>query len=90
MDLAWNQTNANIANGTNKGIELTETIKADGSTIQSWKLLYDAKEKLDDSFFSNLPRIEIANLLKFIGDTTQLWSGFTHIKHRYIKGSVIR
>jgi len=85
LDLAWNQTNANIANGTNKGIELTETIKADGSTIQSWKLLYDAKEKLDDSFFSNLPKIEIANLLKFIGDTTQLWSGFTHIKHRYIK-----
>ena len=45
----------------------------------------ETKEKLDDSFFSNLPKIEIANLFKFIGDLTQLWGGFTHIKHRYIK-----
>lgn len=85
LDLAWDETNANIANGTNKGIEITESIAADDSTIKSWKLLYDAKEKLDDPLFSNLPKIEIANLLKFIGDLTQLWSGFTHIKHRYIK-----
>ena len=85
LDLAWDETNANIANGTNKGIEITETIEPDASKVQSWKLLYDAKEKLDDSFFSNLPKIEIANLFKFIGDLTQLWGGFTHIKHRYIK-----
>ena len=86
LDSAWEETNANIAKRTNKGIELTETLEADGSTtIQSWKLLYDAKEKLDDAFFSNLPRVEIADVLKFIGDLTQLWSGFTHIKHRYIK-----
>jgi hypothetical protein len=85
LDLAWNETNANIANGSNKGIEITETIKPDGGKIQSWKLLYAAKEKLDDSFFSNLPKIEIANLFRFIGDLTQLWGGFTHIKHRYIK-----
>ena len=85
LDLAWDETNANIANGTNKGIEITETIEPDGSKVQSWKLLYDAKEELDDSFFSNLPKIEIANLFKFIGDLTQLWGGFTPIKHRYIK-----
>lgn len=30
-------------------------------------------------------QIEIANLFKFIGDLTQLWGDFTHIKHRYIK-----
>ena len=85
LDLAWDETNANIANGTNKGIEITESIEADGNTVCSWKLLYDAKEKLDDPFFNNLPKIEIANLLRFIGDLIQLWSGFTHIKHRYIK-----
>ena len=83
LDLAWNETNANIDNGTNKGIEITENIGAD--VAPSWKLLYDAKEKLDDSFFNNLSKIEIADLLKFIGDLTQLWNGFTHIKHRYIK-----
>lgn len=85
LDSAWDNTTANIANGTNKGIEITETTDAEGNIIQSWELLYDPKEKLDDSFFSNLPKIEIANLLKFIGDLTQLWDGFTHIKHRYIK-----
>jgi hypothetical protein len=83
LDLAWDETNANIDNGTNKGIEITENVDPNG--IPSWKLLYDAKEKLEDSFFSNLPKIEIANLLKFIGDLTQLWDGFSHIKHRYIK-----
>jgi TnpA family transposase len=40
---------------------------------------------LDDSFFSKLPKIEISELLKFIGDKMHLWDGFTHIKHRYVK-----
>ena len=83
LDLAWDETNANIDNNTNEGIEITESAEASGT--RSWKLLYDAKEKLEDSFFSNLPKIEIADLLRFIGDITGLWDGFTHIKHRYIK-----
>ena len=85
LDLAWSKTNANIENKTNKGIEIIETKELDGSTTTSWKLLYEAKEKLDDPFFGKLPKLEIATLLKFIGDRTQLWSGFTHIKHKYIK-----
>ena len=85
MDLAWSKTNANIENKTNKGIEIIETKELDGSTTTSWKLLYEAKEKLDDPFFGKLPKLEIATLLKFIGDRTELWSGFTHIKHKYIK-----
>ena len=48
MDLAWSKTNANIENKTNKGIEIIETKELDGSTTTSWKLLYEAKEKLDD------------------------------------------
>jgi TnpA family transposase len=79
LDLAWKETNANI--DTNEGVEVTE----DEDSNLSWKLLYDAKEKLDDSFFSNLPKIEIADLLKFIGDRMHLWDGFTHIKLKYIK-----
>lgn len=81
LDLAWEETNKNISNGTNKDIELTQD--EDGEI--SWKLKYDAKEKLDDSFFSKLPKIEISELLKFIGDKMHLWDGFTHIKHRYVK-----
>jgi len=81
LDIAWDETNSNIANGTNKGIELTK--QQDGTVV--WNLLYDPNEKPDDPFFSNLPKIEIADLLKFIGDLINLWDGFTHIKHRYIK-----
>ena len=35
--------------------------------------------------FANLPKIEIADLLKFIGDKMNLWDGFNHIKPKYIK-----
>ena len=75
------ETNSNISSGANKNIELTEN--KDGET--TWHLLYEAKEPLEDSFFSNLPKIEIADLLKFIGDRINLWDGFTHIKHKYTK-----
>lgn len=81
LELAWRETNKNIDNGINKGVEITR----DENGEISWKLCYDAKEALDDSFFSYLPKIEIADLLKFIGDTMNLWNGFSHIKHRYIK-----
>jgi TnpA family transposase len=83
LDLAWTETNANIDNGINKGIEVTKNAGQEGNT--SWKLLYEAKQKLEDSFFSNLPKVEIADLFKFTADLIHLWGGFTHIKHRYIK-----
>ena len=81
LDLAWEETNDNIDNGSNKNIAVTTN--EDGEI--SWTLSYEAKEKLDDSFFKDLPKIEIADLLKFIGDIISLWDGFTHIKHRYVK-----
>lgn len=83
LDLAWEETNANINNGTNKGIEITKNIEQEGNI--SWKLLYEAKENLETSFFSNLPKIEIADLFIFTADLIHLWDGFTHIKYRYIK-----
>jgi len=81
LDLAWEETNANIDNGANENILVTTN--EDGKI--SWTLNYEAKEKLNDSFFKDLPKLEIADLLKFIGDIISLWEGFTHIKHRYIK-----
>ena len=80
---AWERTDTNITNGTNKFIEIIN-----GKTPEdepSWKLIYDPKEKLEGTFFTNLPKIEIVNLFKFIGDLTKIWDSFTHIKHRYIK-----
>lgn len=83
LDLAWEETNANIDNGTNKGIEIIPNIEQEDNP--SWKLLYEAKEKLEDSFFSHLPKVEIVDLFKFTADLIHLWDGFTHIKHKYVK-----
>ncbi len=81
LDKALLETNANIANEVNKHIAISKNKEGE----ESWHLLYEAKEELKDSFFSNLPKIEIADLLKFIGDYINLWDGFTHIKHKYVK-----
>ena len=81
LDQALMETNSNISSGDNKNIK-TITDEA-GNT--SWNLLYEAKEPLEDAFFSNLPKIEIADLLTFIGEKVNLWDAFTHIKHKYIK-----
>jgi len=81
LDNALLETNINIANGVNKHIAITENKEGE----ESWYLLYEAKEELKNSFFSNLPKIEISDLLKFIGDHINLWEGFTHIKHKYVK-----
>ncbi len=75
---AWERTNARIASGENNGIK-TETIRDE--TI--WSLLYetgDADNK--SSFFSSLGSTEIADVFKFIGDRSDLWSAFSHIKYK--------
>ena len=81
LDKALIRTNVNIDSGANKYIKIIKN--EDEST--SWNLIYEAKEPISDGFFANLPKIEIADLLKFIGDKTNLWNGFDHIKHKYIK-----
>ena len=80
LDTAWETTTKGIHSGSNKGIKFTRGRKKIG-----WSLLYDASEKLDDKFLSDLPKVEIANLLKFVGDTVGMWEKFSHIKSRYIK-----
>ena len=81
LDKAWNITTENIRLGRNKGFNLKE-IKPNQ---QDWSLLYDSSEKLDDAFFKKLSKVEIADVLMFVGDLVGLWGGFEHIKDRYIK-----
>lgn len=81
LDKALIRTNANIKSGANKHIKIS--INEDGT--RSWDLIYEAKEQISDRFFANLPKIEIADLFKFIGDKMNLWEGFNHIKPKYIK-----
>ena len=80
LDEAWTRTTNRIETGENVGIEITQT-----KDTMRWTLLYDVSEKLDDSFFRNLSKVEIADIMMFIGERLSMWDGFSHIKGRYIK-----
>ncbi|MCF6808434.1 Tn3 family transposase [Thiotrichales bacterium 19S9-12] len=80
LDEAWQRTNQRIDNGENSSINVI-----DSKDAMQWTLLYDASEKLDDSFFKGLPKVEIADLMMFIGEIISMWDGFAHIKGRYLK-----
>ncbi|MCC2647632.1 MAG: uncharacterized protein K0R16_435 [Nitrososphaeraceae archaeon] len=81
LDHAWDTTTENIRLGSNPGFTLKE-IKPDQ---HDWSLLYDSSEPLDDAFFKTLPKVEIADVMMFIGNRTGMWEQFTHMKNRYIK-----
>lgn len=81
LDQAWDNTTNRIHLGENAAfkVKITKTGEKD------WSLDYDAKNKLDDSFFSTLNQVEIPDLMMHIGDRINMWSAFTHIKTRYNK-----
>ncbi len=81
LNNAWERTTHNIRENNNPGVSVRETKNGQ----QHWSLLYDSVEKLDDAFFKNLPKVEIANIMMFIGDRIGMWNGFTHLKDRYTK-----
>lgn len=81
LDNAWETTTENIRLDNNAGFNIKETKEGD----TKWNLLYDSKEKLDDTFFKTLPKVEIADVVTFVGDLIGMWDGFTHIKGRYSK-----
>lgn len=80
LDVAWERTTESINSGCNQGIKISQEEKN-----PTWTLLYDTSEKLDDKFLSDLPKAEIPNVIKFVGDICGIWDKFSHIKDRYIK-----
>ncbi len=80
LDAAWERTTKGINTGSNEGINITLE-----NNIQTWTLNYDTSEKLDDQFLSDLPKVEIPNLIKFVGDTVGIWDKFSHKINLYIK-----
>jgi len=80
LDLAWERTSQGINTGTNEGINIEIENK-----IPIWTLSYDASEELEDQYLSNLPKVEIPNLIKFVGDTVKIWDKFSHSKTRGVK-----
>jgi len=81
LDDTWDVVTNNINTNSNPGFNLK--INKEGK--QDWSLLYDASKPLDDAFFKTLPKIEIADVIMFIGDKAGMWSRFTHMKDRYTK-----
>lgn len=80
LDVAWERTSQGINSGTNEGIN----IKIENQ-IPTWTLSYDASEGLEDQYLSNLPKVEIPNLIKFVGDIVKMWDKFSHSKSRSVK-----
>ena len=81
LDSAWDTTTENIRLNNNTGFQIKES----KTGPLEWSLLYDSSDPLDDTFFKTLPKIEIADLIMFIGDRINMWNCFTHMKDRYIK-----
>jgi TnpA family transposase len=81
LDTAWKRTNGNIESNVNKDIK----IQVDEKGNTTWQLTYDTEENEESKFFSGLPKIDIADAVKIVCDKLNVWSVFTHLKHRYIK-----
>lgn len=79
LDEVWERVPQNIQSGKNQGFKINDPQK------QTWTLLYDASEKLTDTFFKKLPKITIADVLTFMGGRSHFWGAFTHMKDRYTK-----
>ena len=81
LDEAWEVVTNNIKTGTNTGIK----VEISDNRTTTWQLNYDAGSKLDDSFFRNVNKLDIANMFTFIDNMTNAFDGFEHIKGRYVK-----
>ena len=79
LDEAWERVSNNIQSGKNQGFKIKDAKK------KTWTLLYDASEKLEDTFFKKLPKVAIANVLTLMGDHSHFWNTFTHMKDCYTK-----
>lgn len=79
LDRAWERTTSRINRGENQSFKIKETKSGE----QDWSLGYDGVEKLEDSFFKKLPQVEIPDIMMHMGDRTNMWDVFTHMKSRY-------
>ena len=81
LDDTWEEVTNNIQAGTNSGIK----IDTDEEGKTTWRLTYDASSKLDDSFFRDVDKLDIADAFMFIDSKTNAFDKFEHIKARYVK-----
>jgi hypothetical protein len=73
--------NKRIDDGSNEHIKITGT-----GAKRRWTLLYPADEEPSNSpFYSQLPGIDIEDLLWFVAGKTGFLRSFTHVLDRYVK-----
>ncbi|MDD5037242.1 MAG: Tn3 family transposase [Methylococcaceae bacterium] len=81
LEAKFNAVNRRIADGLNTHINVRGP---DGK--RRWTLAYpDAEEAADHPFYSQLPGIGIADLLRFVAAKTGFMGAFTHVLDRYVK-----
>ena len=80
LDDAWDRTTDGINTGKNTGVKISYKNNA-----PTWTLTYDTSKALNDHFLSHLPKVEIPNLIRFVGDKIGMWDQFVHNKNLYIK-----
>jgi TnpA family transposase len=73
--------NLRIAEGLNRHIKIPRS-----NSKRQWALVYPKAEEPDNHpFYSQLPGVGIADLLRFVSEATGFLTGFTHVLDRYVK-----
>ncbi|MDE2280617.1 MAG: Tn3 family transposase, partial [Xanthomonadaceae bacterium] len=81
LETRFSQVNQHITDNANKHIKVTGRAEK-----RRWKLIYPtAEEPGNGSFYSQLPGIGIADLLRFVAGATGFLGAFTHVLDRYVK-----
>ena len=81
LETKYKSVNQRIDNGNNKYIKIMGT-----GDKRRWSLVYPAEEETTNSpFYSQLPRIGVADLLWFVDQETGFLKAFTHVLTCYVK-----
>ena len=81
LEAKLSAVNLRIAEGLNRHIKIPRS-----NSKRHWTLVYPTAEEPDNHpFYSQLPGISIADLLRFVAGATGFLKGFTHVLDRYVK-----
>ena len=81
LEAKLSAVNLRIAEGLNRHIKIPRS-----NSKRHWTLVYPTAEEPDNHpFYSQLPGISIADLLRFVASATGFLKGFTHVLDRYVK-----
>jgi len=81
VEATFQTVNQRIQSGENKHIKIRDT-----KTKRRWTLSYLSEDEgVNHPFYSQLPGIGIADLLRFVAEKTGFLSDFTHVLDRFVK-----